>query len=160
MGAESDNLQDSFTDQLASFDDRLAGKENEVQMLAEIREALGRLLEASGGRESEIRRVLQERFDAGELRKETLQLVESMLDRYVTEQVPTSNTAAREDGPAGPEEGASDDPAHDPFGSTDVIATDVFGPGDADARVQVGSVLRDRFVLQERVCGGSMGVVY
>lgn len=33
-------------------------------------------------------------------------------------------------------------------------------PDDADGRIQVGSVLRDRFMLQERVSGGSMGVVY
>ncbi len=158
MAAESDNLSATFTDQLASFDDRLAGKENEVQMLAEIREAIGRLLEASGGSESEIRRVLQERFDSGALRKETFQLVKSMLDRYVTEQVPTSSTLSREgQNPAGP---AAGNQADDPFGSTDVIATDVFEPDDADARAQVGSVLRDRFVLQERVSGGSMGVVY
>ena len=148
MSAESDNLRVTFSDQLATFEDRLAGKEDEVQMLAEIREAIGRLLEASGGSEAEIRRVLQERFDSGELRKETFQLVKSMLDRYVTEQVPTSNTEA--------EEPANDDP----FGNTDVIATDVFEADDADDRVQVGSVLRDRFVLQERVSGGSMGVVY
>ena len=88
MSAESDKLRATFSDQLASFEDRLAGKEDEVQMLAEIREAIGRLLEASGGREAEIRRVLQERFDAGALRKETFQLVKSMLDRYVTEQLP------------------------------------------------------------------------
>jgi serine/threonine protein kinase len=148
MSAESDNLRVSFSDQLASFDDRLAGKEDEVQMLAEIKEAIGRLLEASGGSEAEIRRILQERFDSGALRKETFQLVKSMLDRYVTEQVPTSNNEA--------EEPANDDP----FGSTDVIATDVFQSNDADDLVQVGSVLRDRFVLQERVSGGSMGVVY
>ena len=161
MAAESDNLRATFADQLASFDDRLAGKENEVQMLAEIREAIGRLLESSGGRESEIRRVLQERLDAGALRQETFQLVTSMLDRYVTEQVPTSNTAAGKPHTAAkPAPGVADDPADDPFGSTDVIATDVFEAVDADARVQVGSVLRDRFVLQERVSGGSMGVVY
>ncbi len=148
MSAESDNLRVTFSDQLASFDDRLAGKEDEVQMLADIREAIGRLLEASGGSEAEIRQELQDRFDSGALRKETFQLVKSMLDRYVTEQVPTSNVE-------------TDAPANDdPFGSTDVIATDVFEPDDADNRVQVGSVLRDRFVLQERVSGGSMGVVY
>jgi serine/threonine protein kinase len=33
-------------------------------------------------------------------------------------------------------------------------------PELADDRVQIGSVLRDRFMLQERVSGGSMGVVY
>lgn len=163
MSAESDKLHDSFSDQLASFQDRLAGKEDEVQMLAEIREGIGRLLEASGGSEAEIRRVLQERFEAGALREETFQLVKSMLDRYVTEQVPTSNSAAERrsrQGESG-EVGAADTTANDdPFSSTDVIATDVFEAEDADDRVQVGSVLRDRFVLQERVSGGSMGVVY
>jgi serine/threonine protein kinase len=148
MSAESDNLRVTFSDQLASFEDRLAGKEDEVQMLADIREAIGRLLEASGGSEAEIRQELQERFDSGALREETFQLVKSMLDRYVTEQVPTSNV--EDDAPAN----------DDPFGSTDVIATDVFEADSADDKVQVGSVLRDRFVLQERVSGGSMGVVY
>ena len=163
MSAESDNLCASFGDQLASFEDRLAGKDDEVQMLAEIREGIGRLLEASGGSESEIRRVLQERFDAGELRKETFQLVKSMLDRYVTEQIPTSQNDAEREEPLvpGAHVTATDDPANDdPFGSTDVIATDVLATDDAAGRVQVGSVLRDRFVLQERVSGGSMGVVY
>jgi serine/threonine protein kinase len=162
MSAEKDNLQANFSDQLASFEDRLAGKEDQVQMLAEIREAIGRLLEASGGSEAEIRRVLQERFDAGALRKETFQLVKSMLDRYVTEQVPTSsNDAARKQPDQPAAISAIDEPANDdPFGSTDVIATDVFEPENPDDQVQVGSVLRDRFVLQERVSGGSMGVVY
>ena len=159
MNPESDNLRMSFSDQLSSFEDRLAGKEDEMQMLAEIREAIGRLLEASGGSEVEIRHVLQERFDSGALRKETFQLVKSMLDRYVTEQVPTSNTEPAQPGTAS--QSAVEVPANDdPFGSTDVIATDVFQSDDADDRVQVGSVLRDRFVLQERVSGGSMGVVY
>jgi len=69
MSAEQDNLRTTFSDQLASFEDRLAGKEDEVQMLADIKEAIGRLLESSGGSEAEIRRVLQERFDTGALRK-------------------------------------------------------------------------------------------
>ena len=162
MSAESDNLRATFSDQLASFEDRLAGKDDEVQMLAEIREAIGRLLEASGDSEAEIRRVLQERFDTGALRKETFQLVKSMLDRYVTEQVPTSNTndeSPQANEPANVSDGNGPD-NDDPFGSTDVIATDVFQAEDPDDRVQVGSVLRDRFVLQERVSGGSMGVVF
>jgi serine/threonine protein kinase len=162
MSAESDNLRATFSDQLASFEDRLAGKENDVQMLAEIREAIGRLLEASGGSEAEIRRVLEERLDSGALKKETYQLVKSMLDRYVTEQVPTSNTeASRPQMDQSASASAIDEPANDdPFSSTDVIATDFFEPENPDDQVQVGSVLRDRFVLQERVSGGSMGVVY
>jgi serine/threonine protein kinase len=162
MGSESDNLRTSFNDQLASFDDRLAGKESEVQMLAEIREAIGHLLEASGGSDSEIRRLLHERFDSGALREETFQLVKSMLDRYVTEQVPTSRSEGRRaEVPANAAAvRTADDPADDPFGSTDVIATAGAEADDAEGRVQVGSILRDRFVLQERVSGGSMGVVY
>lgn len=163
MNAESDKLSSTFADQLSSFDYELAGKGDDLQMLAEIRDGIGRLLEASGGSEAEIRRVLQEQYESGGLRKETFQLVKSMLDRYVSEQVPTRqgtvSAAANVVAPVSPS-GTSEPANDDPFTRTDVIATDVFPSEDADARVQVGSVLRDRFMLQERLSGGSMGVVY
>ena len=111
MSAESDNLHTNFSDQLSSFEDRLAGKDNEVQMLAEIREAIGRLLEENGGGETEIRRVLRERFESGALRRETFQLVESMLDRYVTEQVPTSSTESGHEEADAPSAPATEQPA-------------------------------------------------
>ena len=98
MNAESDKMSTTFADQLSSFDDKLASKADDLQLLAEIQDGIGRLLEASGGGEAEIRRVLQEQYESGGLRKETFQLVKSMLDRYVTEQVPTSpgaDTAAQ-----------------------------------------------------------------
>ena len=63
-------------------------------MLTDIREAVGSLLSSSIGSEAEIRRVLQERYDAGELRQETFQLVKSILDRFVTEELPTAETPA------------------------------------------------------------------
>ena len=163
MSGESKNLRASFSDRLASFEDTLAGTEDEVRMLADIREAIGRLIEASGGSEAEIRRVLEERYQSGALREETFQLVQSMLDSYVTEQVPTSDSDARpphHDGPAAAVSGLEHPANDDPFGRTDVIATDALEAADGDDRAQVGSVLRDRFVLQERVSGGSMGVVY
>jgi serine/threonine protein kinase len=163
MSAESENLRATFTDRLTSFEDTLAGTEDEVRMLAGIREAIGRLVEASGGSEAEIRRVLEERYESGALREETFQLVQSMLDRYVTEQVPTSTGDARRpnhDGPASAVGGLEQPANDDPFGRTDVIASDAFEAAHGDDRAQVGSVLRDRFVLQERVSGGSMGVVY
>jgi hypothetical protein len=163
MSAESDNLRATFSDRLASFEDGLGGKEDEVRLLAGIRESIGRLIEANGGSEAEIRRVLQERYESGTLREETFQLVQSMLDRYVSEQVPTGNELTGPPQQEAPEARADELelPANDdPFGRTDVIATDVLEGTSADDRVQVGSVLRDRFVLQERVSGGSMGVVY
>jgi len=166
MSAESDNIRDSLVDQLSSFDSRLGEKVDDVAILTEIQEGIGRLLSNNGASEAEIRRVLQERYESGELRKETFQLVKSMLDRYVTEQKPTSpDTAAR---PDRIEPNLGDKvaikqavPSDDAMSSTIVLAEDNDGQsGTADDRVQVGSVLRDRYMLQERVSGGSMGVVY
>ncbi|NNF41288.1 MAG: protein kinase [Woeseiaceae bacterium] len=48
----------------------------------------------------------------------------------------------------------------DKFGTTTVIPNDLAPAATADSRVQVGSLLRDRFLLKEKVSGGSMGVVY
>ncbi len=54
-----------------------------------------------------------------------------------------------------------DEPANgDVFGTTTVIPTEIPLLTSADSRAQIGSVLRDRFLLKEKVSGGSMGVVY
>ena len=94
MSAESDKVRDTFAEQLARFDDKLFATTNNVEMLADIQEGIGNLLASTGGSEGEIRRILQDRYDEGALRKETFQLVKSMLDRYVTEKLPTSSTTA------------------------------------------------------------------
>ena len=169
MSAESEKIRNTFADQLASFDNKLRATANDVEMLTDIREAIGSLLSSSLGSEAEIRRVLQERYGAGDLRQETFQLVKSILDRYVTEELPTADTPAGQvlepahtaqpvalvEATAG---AGSDD---DQFGATTVIPADVFPVNNsADSRVQAGSVLRDRFLLQRKVSGGSMGVVY
>jgi serine/threonine protein kinase len=169
MSAESEKIRNTFADQLASFDNKLRATANDVEMLTDIREAVGSLLSSSIGSEAEIRRVLQERYDAGELRQETFQLVKSILDRFVTEELPTAETpggqvsepapAARPVAPAEATAVAGSD--DDQFGATTVIPADVFPVNNsADSRVQSGSVLRDRFLLQRKVSGGSMGVVY
>jgi serine/threonine protein kinase len=174
MNADSDNIRDSLVDQLSSFETGLDEKADEVQMLAEIQEGIGRLLGSDGASEAEIRRVLQERYEAGSLRKETFQLVKSMLDKYVTEVVATSPSIADaaavlegnkvkksqpqpQPAPVPP----AQEPQDDSMSSTMVLPTDdTIRRPDPDGPVQVGSVLRDRFMLQERVSGGSMGVVY
>lgn len=49
----------------------------------------------------------------------------------------------------------------DPFARTAVLPPDAaVAADDSDGRLQIGSVLRDRFLLQERVAEGGMGVVY
>ncbi|NIS89219.1 MAG: protein kinase [Woeseiaceae bacterium] len=160
-------MRDSLVDQLANFDSRLEGKFDDVAMLSEIQEAIGRLLAENNGSEAQIRLVLQERYENGSLRKETFQLVKSMLDRYVTEHAPTSpelpDTRGRVE-PSIRSSAASPDanePATDPMRSTVVLPENPAPEAaTADSRVQIGSVLRDRFLLQERVSDGGMGVVY
>lgn len=190
MSAESEKIRASLAEQLDDLEENLGATVDDVAMLADIQQGIGELLADNGSVESDIRRVLQERFDEGELRKETYQLVKSMLDRYVTEDVSTSPlvtpgkapvddtlidetsiddadipdgavpTAAKvaPDRPA--ELGIPKEKEADAFSSTAVIPNETLRPATADDQVQVGSVLRDRFLLQERVSGGSMGVVY
>ena len=85
MSAESDNLEATLADQLASFDIKLDSKVGDVGMLAEVQDGIGQLLASTGSSEAEIRRVLQDRYENGGLRKETFQLVKSMLDHYVAD---------------------------------------------------------------------------
>jgi serine/threonine protein kinase len=167
MNAESENVRDSFADQLAGFDDKLKATANDTDMLADIQDGIGRLLATTGNSEAQVRRVLQERYEAGALRKETFQLVKSMLDRFVTENIATSPTpeelvSAPGSGqpPINPSPLNTEPVADDAFGATTVIPSGFVLDKSADARVQVGSLLRDRFMLQQKISGGSMGVVY
>ena len=157
MNAESKKLRDTLADQLASFNDRLESQSDDAKMLTEIEDGIASLLSDSGSSEADIRRVLHERYEAGVLRKETFQLVKSMLDRYVTEDIPTSPLPATDDRK---QEDASQDFMDDVFASTMVISDVPLAQEAAEQQVQVGSLIRDRFLLQEKVAGGSMGVVY
>jgi serine/threonine protein kinase len=174
MNAESKKMRESLVDQLSSFEARLDSKVDDVRMLADIQDGLGHLLGAGGGSEAEVRRVLQERYEGGNLRKETFQLVKSMLDRYVSEQGPGLKAKAKPVNGTSPPRAAAPgyvqtiaDAARElqveqhPLSRTVVLPAQTrVEPATADDRVQIGSVLRDRFLLQERVAGGSMGVVY
>jgi serine/threonine protein kinase len=165
MSAETENIRESLVDQLSSLESRLENRTDDVAMLADMQEGIGRLVGSNSSSEAEIRRILQQRFESGELRKETFQLVKSMLDRYVTEQTPTDSVGMRVKPAIEPRKettlNKNPPPVDDAMSSTIVIPTaDTIRQDSADGRVQVGSVLRDRFMLQERLSGGSMGVVY
>lgn len=152
MTSEIKQLRDDWAGQLSDLDDNVGASVDDVRLLADVRDNIGRLLKAEGASEQEIRALLEQKYQAGGLRPETYQLVKSMLDRYTSEVLPTEHDA---DKPAGEADGDGDT-----FASTAVLPEDAFEPESADDQVQVGSVLRDRFLLQERVSGGSMGVVY
>jgi len=159
MNAERDKIRESLVSQLSSFENRLDSKNDDIAMLTEIQDCIGRLLGNGGGAEAEIRRVLQARYETGDLRKETFQLVKSMLDRYVTECIPTSPDIGKT--PTRIEPRLNSVPIDGQMGSTMIMPkVDTAEPDSVAGRVQVGSILRDRFMLQERVTGGSMGVVY
>ncbi len=165
MTAESEKLRDTLGDQLASFDSRLEASPDDVEMLADIEQGISSLLANSGGNETEIRRVLEERYESGSLRAETFQLVRSMLDRLAGESDASGPSAARVQPAPLPISPANVDATDltsgdDAFGTTTVIPNDQPSVATADSRVQVGSLLRDRFLLQEKISGGSMGVVY
>jgi serine/threonine protein kinase len=171
MSADSEKVRNIFADQLANFDAQLRTTADDVDMLANIQRGISRLLQASGNSEAQIRRILQECYESGALRKETFQLVKSMLDRFVTENIPTSSTAETVAPPVAPVQlRASPKPASpatdgdensdDAFSTTTVIPGDFVPDASADSRVQVGSLLRDRYLLQQKISGGSMGVVY
>ena len=161
MNADNQKLRDALASQLASFDSRLQSAADDVELVAEIRKGIGAVLASDAGNEREVRRVLQDRYDAGELRKETFHLVKSMLDSFGTEKErPTAAPAVPkpQDKKASTATPVRD--TEDSFGATTVIPTDALPVNDTEGRVQVGSVLRDRFMLRKRVSGGSMGVVY
>jgi len=161
MNAESKDMRQKLASELSSFDDRLRGNTSDSALVASVQREVSRLLEASRGSEAGIRRVLSEQFRSGELSEETYRLLESMLERFVTEQIPTAPSSQ-------PDDHANDDakgdatgiPTDDQYASTTVLDKREFELKEADERVQVGSVLRDRFLLQKRIAGGSMGVVY
>ena len=68
MNAESNDIRQQLANQLSRFNDQLDGNADNVNLVSSIQEGIARLLEASGGNEAGIRRVLQEQFDSGALR--------------------------------------------------------------------------------------------
>jgi serine/threonine protein kinase len=148
MSANLDSIEQSFSDQLSKFDAKIKTQEDNASLLNEIHASLTVLIAQSGDHDEEIREVLQKRYNAGKLRLETYQLVRNVLDRVVIESMVTMPDAV--DG----------DDTDSSYRETTVVDG---GSGEQEPRqehLQIGSLLRDRFLLQERVSGGSMGVVY
>ncbi|HLU06118.1 MAG TPA: protein kinase [Woeseiaceae bacterium] len=148
MSANLDSIEQSFSDQLSKFDAKIKTQEDNASLLNEIHASLTVLIARSGDHDEEIREILQKRYNAGKLRLETYQLVRNVLDRVVIESMVTMPDAV------------DDVDTDSSYRETTVIEG---GAGEQEPRqehLQIGSLLRDRFLLQERVSGGSMGVVY
>jgi serine/threonine protein kinase len=147
MAGMADKSPKSYAEQLSNFASELRDHIDDEAMLSEIHVAIKTMLSSDGASENQIRNVLQQQLDRGDLRKESFQLVQKLIDNIVSEDIPTdSNGTSVED--------------KDPFGSTTIIEKITFDKRAVDEHLQVGSVLRDRFMLTEEVAGGSMGTVY
>ncbi len=161
MNANSDNLKRPNAEDFSELETRLQSQVDDETVLAEIHVALRGLLSNNDNSESGIREILQRRYDAGELRPESLELVQKMLDRIRSE---GASTLPVDNDPAPPEEVsyAATEVIVDaePFIETTVIPDDVPVKITTAEQIQVGSVLRDRFLLQRQVLGGGTGVVY
>ena len=161
MNANSDNLKRPDAEDFSELEARLQSQVDDQTVLAEIHVALRGLLSNNGDSESGIREILQKRYDAGELRPESLELVQKMLDRIRSE---GASTLPIDNDPAPQEEVSYVDTEvivdAEPFVATTVIANDVPVEITTAEQIQVGSVLRDRFLLQRQVLSGGTGVVY
>ncbi len=156
----------SYEEQLSSLESRLQGHAGDEQMLADLGMAMRSLLSSDGETESHIRATLQKQFDAGNLRKETYELVQNLLGKIVTEEIaraplPESSLMADEifATTAVIEDQAQAQVAAQVATQKQVAAKAQSAATTGD-NLQIGSVLRDRFLLKERVAEGSMGVVY
>ena len=151
MSASPESIEKSFSERLTEFDEKIRAQDDNAELLNEIHSAITLLMAQSGDRDEDIREILEKRYNAGKLRLETFQLVRNVLDRVVIESMPTMPDVV-DDADEGDESLA---------GATALVDRSTGSGGDASQhRLQVGTVLRDRFLLQQRVAGGSMGVVY
>ena len=179
MSAKNDNLKLSDTERFVDLQNRLESQVDDETVLAEIHVAIKELLTNNNATESRIREILQKRFDSGYLRPESFELVNKMLDRINSESVASPavgaatlvidrGAAAVGEVPYVDTEVIGDDmsvdipqaPAALPFTNTTVLDDELAVETMTDAQLQIGTILRDRFLLQQQVLGGSTGVVY
>jgi serine/threonine protein kinase len=136
-----------YETQLTDLENRLNSPAKEEEMLGEVGVAMRQLLAENDGSEGRIRQILDRQFDQGNLRKESYELVEKLL----------SKLAAESEKPD-PAETVADEP----YTRTAVIEQPGAEPQElmVTNQLQIGTVLRDRYLLKQAVSEGSMGIVY
>ena len=144
MSALADNSGKFDSDKLTRFARDLRNHVADEAMLREIHAAMKVMLTSAEVNEHTIRRVLREQFDSGELRSESYQLVTELIDKIILED----------------QVGEAANEPNIPLKSTMVMQSGDMPQQRTNASVQVGTVLRDRFMLQQQLPGGSMGTVF
>ena len=167
MSAETNNDSSTYEEQLSDLESRLEGHQNDEALLAELGRAMRQLLSRNGDSEAHIREILERQFDQGNLRPESYELVQELLTRVASE------SGAESEPPAETESGADEEStdyvdtiAEEPYVQTMVIEqpgqdpVPVQAPPAPARQLQIGSVLRDRYLLKEQVAEGSAGTVF
>jgi serine/threonine protein kinase len=178
MSTKTDKLKLSDTEQFSDLASRLQSQVDDQTVLAEIHVAIKELLSNNRATEARILEILQRRFDSGDLRPETFELVHKMLDRIRSETVTPAGdgtkTLVLDREPSGQDDPAyaktlvigNDVPAESLNDEVSFVNTEVIGDEVApekmmdNKQLQVGSILRDRFLLQQQVLGSGTGVVF
>ena len=132
MSANLPETEQTFSDRLDEFDRRIKAQDDTGQLVEEIHATITILMTKSGSDEDRMRDLLQRRYNAGKLRLETYQLVRDVLDRVASESMATMPEALDDDA----------------FSRTAVISPADEGSSAPQDQLQVGTVLRDRFLLQ------------
>lgn len=146
MSAKPGN-QATYEEQLSALESRLKVEQHDEAMLGDVGSAMRKLLARNGGSEAHIRQILERQFDQGNLRRESYELVEKLLSKIVAEGVPAAPPA-----PAAKYTYVDTTVLDQPESATKQKAV--------SNQLQVGSILRDRYLLKNQVAEGSMGTVY
>ena len=144
MTTDTRNTTKGYTEQLSDFESQLRHTLDDQSLQQDVFRAIRELLQSHQQSESDIRQILKDRYESGQLRRETMLVVQQMLDRVTDEFDETLPDAEEE-----PE-----------YSRTTVITPETAVERKPQQQLQAGSVLRDRFLLQHKVAGGSMGEVY
>jgi serine/threonine protein kinase len=168
MSADPDNQIPDNSAELEKLQNRLHGNAEDEAMLVEVGTAIRSLLSGNAQNESLIQSMLQKQFADGHLRKESYELMQNLLGKIATEE--RVRSPIPESASLGAELFAQTDVIDEQaqaqqFAQVQNVAktqklTRAPEPQAPETQLQVGSVLRDRFLLKEKVSEGSMGVVY
>ena len=136
---EKDNKADSSRERLNQLEERLETALHDENALAAVRHIVRELVVDHPEEASSVRLVLDQSLAAEKIDLRFHSLVYATLED-VLRQTSTSTL-------------------NDVFGVTTVIAPGA-AAGSAESRAQIGSILRDRFVLRERIADGFLGTVF
>ena len=81
MTTDTRNTTKGYTEQLSDFESQLRHTLDDQSLQQDVFRAIRELLQSHQQSESDIRQILKDRYESGQLRRETMLVVQQMLDR-------------------------------------------------------------------------------